>query len=278
MIRIAFSTALAALFSVCAFAETPLAVMSFNLRYGLANDGENSWPKRRDLVAGVIEKYAPAIVGMQECMIFQADYLAEKLENYRWIGIDRDATGKGECTAILYRSDVLAPVAYGNFWLSETPEVPASKSWDSSLTRMATWVHFYDMTTKTFFYFFNTHLDHRGAEARLEGVKLIAARMKEVQGPVVLTGDFNATAEKSAPYAALSEAGYTDAWLAAEHRAGSTVTFGSFKAPNPESEERIDWIFFGGGVRVKRCETVNDNQDGRYPSDHYPVFAELVLP
>jgi endonuclease/exonuclease/phosphatase family metal-dependent hydrolase len=274
----ALTTALLVLLSAGALGETPLRVMSFNLRYGTANDGENSWPNRRELVAETIQKYTPDIVGLQECLIFQADYLAESLDHYRWLGMDRDATGKGESTAILYRADLLAPVAYGNFWLSETPEAPASKSWDSSLTRMATWVRFYNMQTKTFFHFFNTHLDHRGEQARLNGVKLIAARMKKVMGPVVLTGDFNTMAEKSAPYAAMVEAGYTDSWTAAEHRSGSTVTFGSFKAPDPSADERIDWIFFGGGIRAKTCETVNFNRDGRYPSDHYPVFAELVLP
>ncbi|MCK5862284.1 MAG: endonuclease/exonuclease/phosphatase family protein, partial [Candidatus Hydrogenedentes bacterium] len=157
-----------------ASAELTLQAMTFNIRYGMASDGDNSWPHRKDIVVNTLRKYAPDICGLQECLPFQVDYIVEQLPEYRWIGIDRDVSGSGEMTAVLYRHRAVFPVASGHFWLSETPEIPASISWDSSLTRMTTWLRCYHPETKTYFYFYNTHLDHRGEEARRHSMDVIA--------------------------------------------------------------------------------------------------------
>ena len=185
-----------------ASAELTLQVMSFNIRFGTANDGDNAWKHRKDILVNTIRENAPDLCGLQECLAFQAEYIVENLPEYRWIGIDRDVSGKGEMTAVLYRHKAIFPLASGHFWLSETPELPASISWDSSLTRMATWLHCYHPETKTKFYFYNTHLDHRGEEARQQGVSLIAKNIASLPAdtPVILTGDFNAAAQHSRPY------------------------------------------------------------------------------
>ena len=104
-----------------ALAEIPLKVMSFNIRYGTAMDGENAWPKRKDILVNTIKKYDPDVLGLQESIAFQADYIIEKLPEYRWFGVDRDVSGKGEMTAILYKHARLFPVESGHFWLSKRP-------------------------------------------------------------------------------------------------------------------------------------------------------------
>jgi len=270
--------ALAAVSAGTAFAFE-LKVMSFNVRYGTARDGENSWPQRKELLVSTIERYDPDILGTQECLEMQAEYIAESLPAYRWVGIGREKNGRGEMTALFYKKENLIPVESGNFWLSETPEVPGSVSWDSSLTRITTWVRFYHARSRSFFYAFNTHFDHRGAEARAQSAALLAQRIADLDPalPAVLTGDFNATAEKARPWKTLTTQGLTDAWLSAAERQGPAITFGRFGPPEPDGNNRIDWVLYRGPVTVAHCETVVYNEGGRYPSDHFPVFARLTL-
>jgi len=255
-----------------------LAVMSFNIRYGTARDGDNSWKYRRGIVADTIRTYEPGIVGLQECLDFQAEYLASELADYRWFGMKRELKADGEQMAIFYKKDVLSPMETGNRWLSETPEVPGSSSWNSSCVRMVTWARFFHHDTRQMFFFFNTHLDHMSAAAREGQATVLRDRIKRVppETPVILTGDFNCKATGATPYEILVSPGLSDAWVVADESKGPSVTSNNFKAPQGENR-RIDWILTRGPVHVNYCETVTYNQDGRYPSDHLPVFARLTI-
>ena len=256
----------------------PLEVMSFNVRYGTAKDGENAWPKRCGILVNTLRESDPDCFGVQECLDFQAAYITQKLPEYRWIGVGREKNGGGEMTAIFYKADKLSPLAYASFWLSETPDAPGSRSWKTACSRMASWCYFRDNKTDARFYFLNTHLDHQSAEARKEGAALIARKTAEFDkaAPVIITGDFNAAAEKSAPWQAFSDAGFQDAWVASAEKVGPPITWGAF-APPDEEHSRIDWVLFKGPIKPLRCETVLYNEDGRYPSDHYPVAARFAL-
>lgn len=260
-------------------AEWTLKAMTFNIRLGTALDGPNAWPHRKDILVNCIRSRDPDLIGLQECYAFQAEYIASQLPEYRWIGVGRDADGTGEMTAVFYRHRTIMPLESGHFWLSEQPESPGSVSWDSSLTRMVTWLYCYYPETRSRFYFYNTHLDHRGREARRQSIDVIAEHTRRVPEavPLVLVGDFNAVAGESPPYERALELGLRDAWTEAETREGPTVTFSSFAPPDLTQDARIDWILVRGPVRVAHCETVTYHEDGRYPSDHYPVFAVLHL-
>lgn len=260
-------------------AEPALTVMSFNIRYGTAQDGDNSWENRKDVVIDMIREQDPTIVGTQECLDFQADYVVEQLPHFRWFGVGREANGSGERMAILYRADRVSPIETGNFWLSETPGVPGSSSWNSACNRMATWGRFYDHESGRSFYFVNTHLDHRSEPARQGGSKVVLEFINSlpVDAPLILTGDFNSIAVSSVPYTVLSEGGLADVWTTALEQVGPAATWGAFKAPEAASDRRIDWILTRGSLVTSRCETVTYNRDGRYPSDHFPVVAALQL-
>jgi len=264
-----------------AMADDPvrLTVMSFNVRYGTADDGSNAWPKRRDLVVQMLREYEPDVIGVQECLLFQAEYIAEELKGYRWIGLGRQENGTGEMSAILYNTRRLVPVESGHFWISKTPEVPGSSAWFSSLPRMVTWARFYDWRNDRSFHHFNTHFDHVSGRARAEGAKLLAERATAFDEgyPVVVTGDFNALAEESDPWQNAIDGGLKDAWTEAEKQAGPETTWSGFEAPDPDDQRRIDWVLYRGGLLPLTCETVIYNQEGQYPSDHFPVVAEFVL-
>jgi endonuclease/exonuclease/phosphatase family metal-dependent hydrolase len=256
-------------------AAEPLTVMSFNIRYGKADDGENSWEFRKDIAVNVVKKYDPDLIGMQECLKFQAEYFAEQLPGYAWFGQGREADGGGEYTAIFYKRDLLTLKDSGTFWLSETPDVPGSKSWDASLTRIATWGAFEHAGTKETVYFYNTHFDHKGPESRRHSAELLRDRVESLpeDAPVIVTGDFNAKGGTSAPWKAITSGSIQDTWDTAEKQIGPPVTYTRFKAPEEGSNRRIDWVLTRGPVTADSCETVLYNEDGRYPTDHLPVVA-----
>jgi endonuclease/exonuclease/phosphatase family metal-dependent hydrolase len=154
-------------------------VMSFNIRYGAADDGDNSWTYRRDLVFQTIAGHEPAIFGVQECLWFQGEELKEVFPDYRMTGVGRDdGEQEGEMCAIFTLTDRYQLLAHGTFWLSETPEVIASKGWDAALPRIATWVRLYDRWCEPDTLFvFNAHFDHVGKLAREKSTTLLRSRM-----------------------------------------------------------------------------------------------------
>ena len=172
-----------------------LNVMTFNIRYNTMSDSVNAWPYRKDKVASQVLFHEAHILGVQEALHDQMLDLQERLSQYKYAGVGRDdGKEKGEYSAIFYDTARLQALQTKTFWLSETPEVPGSKSWDAAITRIVTWIKFRDKKTKKIFFAFNTHFDHIGKIARRESAKLLLQKIKEIAGntPAVITGDFNA--------------------------------------------------------------------------------------
>lgn len=265
--------------------SSTVRVMSFNIRYGTAKDGENHWDHRKEFVAETIAAFDPDLLGTQETLAFQRAFLDEHLPDHEAFGVGRDhGDERGEMTAVLYRRERFEKLDGGHFWLSETPEVPGSKSWDTSLTRMVTWLRLKDTQAvgQPVVWFFNTHFDHRGEEARRESAVLIRRRVNEMtQGQrVILTGDFNA-AEGSAPYRALfgveqgDPSPLVDTYRVAHPEHGENEgTFSGFRLESTR-RSRIDWIGCTRDWTVMSAEIDRNAQDGRTPSDHLPVTSIL---
>ncbi len=263
-------------------------IMSYNIRYGTASDGENHWEKRREFLIETIKAFNPDLLGTQETLGFQRDYLAEKLGGYEALGVGRDDGGeKGEMTALYFRRDRFEKLGGGHFWLSETPDKPGSKSWDTSLTRMATWVRLRDRRQPRAkpLVFFNTHFDHRGEQARLESARLLrrrAAAAIAAGDRIIVTGDFNA-GEESAPYRAFFDldenvpSPLRDVYRVLHPtRAANEGTFSGFKA-EAVTGPRIDWIGVSREWRVLAAAIDRTARDGRTPSDHFAMTAVLRM-
>ena len=256
----------------------PVHVMSFNIRYNNPDDGEHAWPNRKDRVASMIRFHQADVAGLQEALIGQIRDLKQRLPGYAWVGVGRDdGEEAGEFSPIFYRTDRLELLDHDTFWLSTTPDVPGSQSWDAALPRIVTWARFRDRLTDATFYHFNTHFDHRGAQARLESARLITQRVEAIADgtPSVVTGDFNATPDAE-PYAHLANA-LTDAYRAVDAPHGPPGTYSSFEVGNEENR-RIDYVFTTSDVDVQRFGTLTDQWNGHYPSDHLPVLADVHLP
>lgn len=261
-----------------------LKVMTVNLRYGTANDGPQAWENRRHIMIEMLREYHPDIFGVQEGLRFQLDEIIEGLPGYACFGEGRDGIDVSEHVAIFYNVNSIYCIEGHTFWLSETPEVPGSKSWESSLSRLATWGRFQVKSTGVPFYFYNTHFDHRSENARSESAQLVWSRLREKQDITFLTGDFNCT-EESFAYQYLTgktkndkgQAGdFIDAWHAAEVQKNPVSTYHGYRGPMEENT-RIDWILMRPALRVLEAGTVIYQRDGLYASDHFPVYAEVEM-
>lgn len=259
--------------------QQTLRVMTFNIRYASPNDGVNVWPHRRDLAARVIADRRPALIGTQELLLSQAHDLADRLPGYAWFGRGRNGNEhdvKGnEHMGVFYDTARLKVLESGDFWLSETPDVPGSRNFDQSLPRMVTWGRFEDRNSGRRFYYFNTHFPYRkDAEATRERcADFILDRMQQLpqDEPFILTGDFNTTPNR-ASHADLTVM-LDDAWSTAKVRVGPKNTFHNFGRFSPGV--RVDWIL-SRGLTTARVETVTEHDGALYPSDHYPVVADFV--
>lgn len=268
-------------------AAEPLRVMTFNIRYGTAKDGPNHWDLRKEFLVETIKAFKPDLLGTQETVGFQRDYLAEKLPEYTTIGVGRDdGAEKGEMMAIYIRQERFDVIGSGHFWLSETPDVVGSKSWDSSLPRMVTWAHLKDKQAPDGpqIKWFNTHFDHMGVEARKLAGRLLRERVEEQkEKAVIVTGDFNSV-EGSDAYKNLfgaddgRESPIVDTFRVVHkdmQRFDDVATFSNFKGGGPRKGGRIDWIGVSNHFKVLSAEIDYTERDGRTPSDHFPVTAVL---
>jgi endonuclease/exonuclease/phosphatase family metal-dependent hydrolase len=253
-----------------------MRVMTFNLRFENDRDGEDSWSRRRQLVAAVIERYGPVFLGTQEGTPAQLAFLKDSLPAYGMVAVERPDDPQCQYPTLFYRLDRLEPLSCGEFWLSRTPAVHRSKDWDSAFPRMMNYGHFKDLETGRELWAVVTHLDHLGTEGRLEQGRIIARWIRARSAPVVLMGDFN-DAPGSAVYQLLTspEVGLVDPWMVLGLEEGeASMTHHDFHGLPAKC--RMDWVLTSHHLRAVEVRIVRDHLDGRYPSDHFPFYADLV--
>ena len=273
--------------------DLELHVMSFNIRYGTANDGENHWKNRRRMVFDVLRNHRPDVVGLQEALDFQIAEIREALSEYGQIGVAReDGKTEGEYSAFLYRLDLFDVDESGTFWFSNTPEVPGSSHWGNACVRICTWARFLEKKSGRAFYIFNLHLDHVSQPSREKSAVLLAQRVhqRKHRDQFVVTGDFN-TGESNPVVMYLK--GKTTLSGADGRESNNPVPMvDTFRVLHPDAKDvrtahsfrgtrkgnKIDYVFTPLGVEVLDAQILYDNVDGRYPSDHFPVTARLRLP
>jgi endonuclease/exonuclease/phosphatase family metal-dependent hydrolase len=263
-----------------------MKIMTFNLRGALYDDGANRWPQRAALNVRTIQRYAPDLIGLQEAHQENLDYYHQHLPGYTLeLGYPYNNRQPYQHTSIAYRPERLRLLEAGGFWLSETPDV-LSGSWGTSHFRSATWIVFEWLPTGLKFLHVNTHLDHISALARSEGAKLIAKKTSQVfktceVSKAILTGDFNCTPVSDA-YRVFQAAGFVDTYPA---DAPDFPTFHNFQGPayqpgQPHETDRMDWILLRGWETTANpisCRVITDAEPPLYPSDHYPVLADIRI-
>lgn len=253
-----------------------LKVMSYNIRMGTAKDGTNSWEYRYPATAMMIQDQKPDVFGVQEAFDFQIRFIEDNFTDYDCVGVGRDnGKSEGEHMSIFWNKKTVKMIKWGTFWLSETPEKP-SKGWDAKCKRTATWALMKDKKTGKHFYYVNTHLDHRGSEARRQGLNLIVSIIDEINQkgyPMVLTGDFNMKPD-DATLTGLEQRMQSARKIAPKTDNHATLNlWGKGKA-----DMVIDYIYVSGFSACPEYHTITEKYGAwKYVSDHYPIYAKLIF-
>ena len=253
-------------------------VLTYNVKYDASRDEKSAWATRRDDVNAVIDFYNPDIFCVQEPLANQIDDMA-RLSDYGFVAYGRDdGAREGEHVGIYYRKSRYGVDGSGVFWLSETPDVP-SFGWGARHRRMAVWAALLDNVSGKRLAVVSAHLDHEFEVARDKGSEVLLQRIPAIAkgDAVILAGDFNEGPDGPAVQNVLRE--YQDSRAIASHTPiGPNGTYNDFDVTNVSPPGRIDYIFVQGDVRALRhAHIVTITPDGRLPSDHFPVMAELVF-
>ena len=249
--------------------------MTFNVRFATAPDGDHAWPLRREAAFAVVREARPHLVGLQEALASQLDEFCEALPGYDRLGVGRDdGIAAGEHGAILVDRERLAVLQHSDFWFSDTPEVPGSTSWGNENVRMCTFARLTDRLGGGSLWHYNLHIDHASQFSRLNSIGLLLERIEDRSpaDPVVVTGDFN-VGEGDEVILSMLGAGFTDTFRAANPDAVDAATYHDFTGCT--GGDKIDYIFAGRGLETVGSEILRSSYGGKWPSDHFPVIADL---
>lgn len=251
-------------------------VMSFNVR--CASDPEGSVNNRSKIVAAIIEQYAPDSFGVQEANGKWMRILKRSLgDKYAYVGEPRDNYGTfSEYSAVFYLKDKYNLIDEGTIWLSETPEVKCTKSFDSACYRIASWAVLENKETGVRYTHMNTHLDHVLESTREGQAGVLLNKLKELQaeGNVIVSGDFNAYPTENV-YKRMLEV--TDDVAFTAKNADSGITFHNYGKKEDKGQGAIDFIFTSKGVKADTYKIIRNTAKGMYPSDHYPIVADVIV-
>ena len=265
--------------------ELDVKAMTFNIRNSAAADGPNRWQHRRDMAVELIRRFSEDFVGIQEALPDQVADLSKMLPEFRLIGRSREADSqRGEATPILYRHKrwKLDAKQHGTFWLSETPEVAGSSTWGNACRRIVTWGRFVEVDSGRGIYVYNTHFDHVSEPSRKKSAALLAKHITEraLPEPVIVTGDLNSgESEPATSYLTGKTPGspmrLVDTFRALHPNEKHANTAHGFQGGT--TGRKIDYVLVLPEANVCTAEIVREHRDGRYPSDHYPVTAEVTF-
>jgi endonuclease/exonuclease/phosphatase family metal-dependent hydrolase len=254
--------------------------MTFNIRYGTADDGSNSWKYRKEALFKQIANLGPDVTGLQEALEFQVQEICQALPEYGSVGIGRDDGQKaGEQCCILYRKSRFKVVESGTFWFSDRPEAVGSMGWGNTLPRICTWVELSEVQSCNKMYVYNVHLDNMSAPSRMKSVELLARRVgdRESGRPFVITGDFNCRAQSPEMMSLMGRTTQpiVDVLATARPEQKNIGTYHAFTGKTDSG--RIDMILTGPEVKILDCQIDRRTFDGRVTSDHFPVTARLRM-
>jgi len=264
-----------------------LRILSCNIRVDVPADSKtgDGWAHRKAFCADVIVSRKPDIIGFQEAQVPHYEYLKSRFPEFATYGLFNPGKIAQPSNVIFYARSRFELVSSGGFWLSETPHIAGSKSWDSANVRFVNWVDLLDRAGGKQLRFWNTHLDHIGQRARENGASMIVEACKPLPPnlPQIITGDFNAGATNKA-ITIMKEGQWIDTYTAVHGPAEPGFTAHAFKGVNAptlrkdnQAREKIDWVFCRGPVRPVAASIIRDSRDGHWPSDHFFVSADVSL-
>ena len=261
-------------------------IVTANIRVALPEDDAKGlgWGDRKEFCIKVLKAQKADIIGFQEVLKVQADDLKKAFPDYMLLGfdgpeMDTHKTGYHGVAKnpILFKKSRYELNGAGTYWLSETPNIGGSLAWETARARHANYLRLKDNKTGTEFRIVNTHLDHITQAAREKQVEAIMKECEQYPDDFIqiLTGDFNAGVA-NAVGALLKKDGWKDSYAAIHGENDPGFTGHAFKGDDfPKPGRKIDFIFSKGDVTALDSKIIKDQLNGKYPSDHYFVSAEL---
>lgn len=264
-----------------------IKLLSFNIRYGTADEGEYAWENRRDGVFDLLADQGADVVGLQEAMDFQVREIRRALPVYRTAGMRlKDPRAAGQTCPVLYRRDRFEAAEDGTFWFSNTPWVPGSAHWGNEFPRVCTWVRLVEKATGHSFFVYNLQMDHASVVSREKSAQLLVRQIarRSPAEPVIVVGDFNDDADSPSlrilrgqvKTAGAEGVKLADTWLPAGLRSQREGTYHEFEGRSEGA--KTDMILTSPDVEVMWAEIDRRMFGGQYPSDHFPVAALVRLP
>lgn len=254
--------------------------MTFNLRTDFPLDLNNRWRFRASIVYEIFEKYESDIIGVQELNNLMYQDMAGYLKNYNIVGLPRSKKNSGERNDILVlkKHEILE---HNTFWLSRTPEKSGSSLWYSMFPRICTTAAI-KLHEGRIVRIYNTHLDCFTPKARRVGLRKIIEYMRvkyeEERVPIILMGDFNARPNSKLIREFSKELIGKQHFISVQEKNKelySNSTMSKFRGA--KKGPHIDYIFVSPDFEIINAEIIEYHIKGRYPSDHYPVKAEIFL-
>jgi len=253
--------------------------MSCNIRFQNPNDGDNDWPYRKDFVADILKKRAPDIFGTQEGLKNQLLSLNNLLSEYEMVVSHREWINERMYPTIFIKKDRFQIRKSGDVWLSETPDLPGSSSFDSAFPRLCTYVEVEDSyRNNERLVFINCHLDHVLETTREKQITVLCEEILKIfkeNSNFLLVGDFNSPPNESVRKK-ISEflPKLNDPWL--DLQKPEECTFHKFDGKDPYgSKFRIDWTLHSSVFSAINTESITEHRNGQYPSDHF--FIDTIL-
>jgi len=258
--------------------DKSMNILTCNIRCFGAEDGKNNWVYRKKFCVEVMEAQSPDIICFQEMWAEQFTDMFSLLPGFESYAMVDEPNGRRPLNCIFYRSNAFTRISAGGFWLSETPHVAGSKSWDSACVRLANWIRLEDCATGMEFRVVNTHLDHVSQVAREHQAGLIVedAGAYPEDYVQILTGDMNCDSRNKV-IDIFKAGGWIDTYNCVHGTEDPGHTYHEFLGHKYNSPiGKMDWIFTKGPSKVTGATLITDSVDGKYPSDHYFVSATII--
>jgi endonuclease/exonuclease/phosphatase family metal-dependent hydrolase len=254
-----------------------LNLISCNIRFDNPADGTNAWTHRRDFLAETLLKTSPDIIATQEGRYDQLKDFETLIKDYDLIDFHRSWIKERMYPTLFVRKHMFEMLKSEDLWLSETPEVAGSRSFESAFPRLMTYLKLQPKNSKKNFFIVNTHLDHIKAETRLSQAEVLATQIKRMnpeKSSIILMGDFNDSPESAVRNKITSELDLVDAWKVFNQKEETSHHGFDGTAANGS---RSDWILLDRKIKTTECHTIKDSRDGKYPSDHFPIFCQIKI-
>jgi len=252
-------------------------VKSSNIRFDNPGDDDHNWANRKNILSQFLLQDSPDLIGTQEGRRPQLKELEKLLPPHLLCEKHRQWIEERMYPSFFFNPSTVSVVSSGDIWLSQTPLVPGSISFNSQFPRLCTWLELIYKKENPLLCV-NTHLDHILAETRQQQISVLIAEIKKINTkklPLVLMGDFNEGPQGEVRKSITKQfENLYDPWSISNKQ--EMTSHHPFIGEQHQGE-RIDWILLDKSIKTLKITFNTRSVQGIYPSDHFPLTCLIDL-